>query len=304
MAILLSYKNARGETAILDDTERRFIWENYGRTGTEAPTLEYTEVTYADGSTEIIAINMQPRECTFNFTVPMDKRKPALREKFEALKQQLIQTGAREGDWGQLMIRRPDGRELFLNCAYTGGLDEFIREYPLVGQFSLTFRAQDALFYDGFEQTYTIQQDDRAGYLFMDPALFMDPSLYMMSAQGNTGSDLYINGDLIYPKIIINGPAENISLINKTTGRKIILSSSVSLEMNERITITTEKRNRTIKMRDKNGVTTNLMSKLTSASSLNWWLTRGTNNIEFKNTATTPESYLQFRYKEGYLSAE
>ena len=113
MAILLSYKNARGETAILDDTERRFIWENYGRTGTEAPTLEYTEVTYADGSTEIIAINMQPRECTFMFTVPMDKRKPALREKFEALKQQLIQTGAREGDWGQLMIRRPDGRELF-----------------------------------------------------------------------------------------------------------------------------------------------------------------------------------------------
>lgn len=299
-----TYTNARGEVIVLDHTEweGKWLWEIPGRTGTESPTLKYHEITYADGDTDIVAIEKEPREVTFFYVVRSGT--PNLREKLEDLKQQLIQIGPKPNEWGQLMLRRSDGRPLYLKCVYTGGIDELIRHYPHLNKFSLTFRATDPLFYDGFEQTYTIQQDDRAGYLFMDPALYMDPSLYMMSAQGNTGSDLFINGDLIYPTIIINGPAENISLINKTTSRRIVLSSSVALDMNERITITTEKRNRTIKKRDKDGNTTNLMRYLTTASSLNWWLTRGNNSIEFNNSATTPESYLQFHYKEGFLSAE
>lgn len=340
MAVLLSYTNAKGEEVILDDTERTFLGELYGREGTEAPELDYTEVTYADGSTEIIAINLKPRECTFYFWAPAGK--PHLREYFEDLKQKLIQTGTKSGSWGSLMVRRPDGRPLYLDCAYTGGLDEFVREYPRVTKFALTFRGRDPYFYDDFEQTYTIRQNDREGYLFMDPELFMADaavvdtaeeaiavtgestegnlwwslgsgkyyaikpasSLYMMSAQGNTGSDLYINGEKVYPTIIINGPAENIWIRSKTTGRLIRLTADIVLDVNEKITISTHPMKRSITRRDKYGVTTNLLNKLTGTSSLNWWLVHGSNNIEFNNTATTPETYLQFRYKEGYLSAE
>lgn len=340
MAVLLSYTNARGEEIVLDDTERSFLGELYGREGTEAPELDYSEVTYADGSTEILAINPKPREVTFYFWAPTGK--PHLREAFEELKQKLIQTGNKSGGWGKLMVRRPDGRQLYLDCAYTGGLDEFVREYPRVAQFALTFRARDPYFYDGFEQTYTIRQNDKDGYLFMDPGLYMADaaivssqaeaiaitgestagnlwwsigggkyyaikpasSLYMMSAQGKTGSDLFINGEKVYPTIIINGPAENIWIRNNSTRRIIRLAASVVLDVNEKITINTQPMKRSITMKDKTGTTTNLLPKLTTASTLNWWLVRGSNDIEFNNSATTPETYLQFKYKEGYLSAE
>ncbi|MBQ3579160.1 MAG: hypothetical protein II974_10920, partial [Firmicutes bacterium] len=229
--ILISYTNARGETVVLDDTERTFLGELYGREGCEAPKLEYVEVTYGDGSTEIIAIKMLPRDVTLWFYAPTGK--PHLTEALEDLKSKLIQTGTREGDWGQLMIRRKDGRPLYLNCAYTGGLDEFIRDCPNVGKFSISFHAQDALFYDGFEQSWKFQQNDREGYLFFedDEALTFEDgeTIFFKSAAGTAGDDLYINGDLIYPKIVIAGPAENIKLKNKATGR-IIQPAGVSLE--------------------------------------------------------------------------
>lgn len=304
MPVNISYTNARNEVIVLDNTEweQKLLWSIYGREGFEAPSLSYKEVKYANGDTDILSVEMEPREVTLYFVVRSGT--PHLRMRLEELKKQLIQTGPKNQKWGDLMVRRVDGRELHLNCVYTQGLDEFIRKYPHINKFSLTFRAEDPFFYDGFEQSYMIQQDDRAGYLFMDPELFMDPSLFMMSASGSNGSDLYINGDLVYPTITINGPAENISLTNKTTGRKIELATDVVLDTNEQITITTRKRQRTIRKRDKYGVVTNLVPKLTSASSLNWWLTRGSNIIDFNNSATTPETYLKFVYKEGYLSAE
>ncbi|MBQ9402112.1 MAG: hypothetical protein IJU38_07045 [Clostridia bacterium] len=360
MPVNLSFTNSRGEEIVLDDSEQSFLGELYGRMGTEAPALDYTEITYADGSTKVLAIRMQPRDVTFSFWCPTHKRH--LRQQLEELKQKLIQTGSRdEGEnWGTLMIRRPDGRRLYLDCAYTGGLDAFIRQYPRLTKFNLSFHADDPLFYDGFEQTYIIKQDDRSGYLFMDPDLYMDKavildgadfpsageedpenglspaearareitgdeapgnlywsigsdrwyvivppeSLYMMAAESSTGSDFYLNGEKTYPTIIINGPAENISLTNGNTGRKIVFNASVKLEMNEKIEIETRQRKRRVIKTDKYGVKTNLLSALAGGSSLDWWLVRGSNEILFENSATTPESYLKFVYKEGYLSAE
>ena len=304
--ILVSYTNARGETVVLDDTERTFLGELYGREGCEAPTLEYVDVTYGDGSTETLAIKMKPRDVTLYFWAPTGK--PHLREMLEELKSKLIQTGTREGDWGQLMIRRSDGHPLYLNCAYTGGLDEFIRNCPNVGKFALDFHAQDALFYDGFEQSWKIQQNDYEGYLFFqpleDPLYFQDgETLFFKAASGNGSSDLFINGDLIYPQIIITGPAENIKLTNKTTGR-VIQPSGIVLGVGETITIETKNRRRSIIMKNSSGTKTNIVGSLTAKSSLNWWLTRGSNDIEFQNTATTPESSVRFVYKEGFLSCE
>lgn len=307
MPVKISYTNARGEVAVLDHSEwpDKWLWNIYGSEGLEAPELDYTEVKYGDGSTEIIAINMKPRDVTLYFVVWTGS--PALRDKMDELKSRLIQTGTREGDWGQLMIRRPDGRQLYLNCAYTGGFDEFVRKYPHLNKFSLSFHAQDPLFYDGFEQSFTVRQNDTEGYLFFQPdsnPLYMDPNLFMRSAQGQTLRDVYINGDLIYPTIVISGPAENIRVWNKTTGRIIQFASSIALEPGETITIETKNRKRSVIMQDKTGTKTNIMNKLTASSSLNWWLGRGSNNIEFRNSATTAESALKFIYKEGYLSAE
>lgn len=197
--ILISYTNARGEEVILDDTEKSFLGELYGREGCEAPELEYEEVTYADGSTQLVAINMKPRDVTLYFWAPTDRRKTHLREKMEDLKQTLIQTGVRDDEWGKLMIRRPDGRKLYLTCAYVGGLDEFIRVYPRLNKFSLTFHAESPYFYDGFELSVTSKQDDRAGYLMFATATICDTLAEAQEIAGNDPNNYFrISGTTKY----------------------------------------------------------------------------------------------------------
>ena len=301
--ILVSYTNARGETVVLDDTERTFLGELYGREGVEAPALEYVEITYADGSTEILAVNIKPRDVTLYFWVPT--RQPHHRVMLEAIKQKLIQSGIKSGDWGKLMIRRPDGHALYLDCVYTGGFDEFVREWPNLGKFSLTFHAEDPLFHDDFETVYVFEDLGDMLYFEPEPKLyFREGDLFMRSGSATTENVIQIDGEKVYPKITITGPAANIGIINVTTGKQIVLSIDVVLGSGDTITIVTEKlKSRSITMKQ-NGVTTNLLNKLTAASSLNFWLARGQNRIQFTNASVGAQSSLQFVYKEGYLSAE
>lgn len=299
--IMISYTNARGEEIILDDTETPYKGWMFSSEGLEAPELEYVEVTYADGSTEIIAVNVKPRDVTLYFY--NSTRSQQEDEGLRVLKQKLIQSGIKKGDWGKLMIRRKDGRKLYLDCVYTGGFDDCKRTHPRMVKFALMFHAEDPYFHDDFDTKYTIKQTE--GYLYFrpEPLLYMGSDIYMRSAEASTQNELYVSGEKVYPKIIINGPAENISIVNNTTGRQITLSSSVVLEAGEQITIITENRKRKITKKNKYNVTTNIMRYLTASSSLNFWLVRGSNDITFTNSATTKQSYLQFIYKEGYLSA-
>ena len=300
--INVSYTNARGETVILDDTERTFLGELYGREGCEAPSLDYVEVTYADGSTEILAVNIKPRDVTLYFWIPT--RKPHHRALLDEIKQKLIQTGPKGTSWGELMIRRPDGRPVYLSSVYTGGLDEVIREYPNITKAALTFHAEDALFHDNFETVWYMRQG--MDYLYFQPAddLLMTDDLYMRTAAGTIEDTLTIDGERVYPTITITGPAANMVLTNETTGRMIALDASVSLEPGEYITIITDRMKKRSITKVSGTTKTNLLNKLTAGSSLNFWLSRGLNTLAFTNTATTPQSSVELRYKERYLSAE
>ena len=301
--ILVSYTNARGETVVLDDLERTFVGELYGREGVEAPALDYVETTYADGSTEILAVNVQPRDVTLYFWAPT--RQPHHRVMLEEIKQKLIQSGSKTGSsWGKLMTRRPDGRALYLNCVYTGGFDEFVREYPNLGKFSLTFHAEDPLFHDDFDTVVAFGELGSMLYFEPEPRLYFDAGIYMKSSASTTTNTIRIDGEKVYPTITITGPASNIGIINVTTGKRIALSSDVILGIGDTITITTDKlTGRAITM-TQSGITTNLLPKLTASSSLNWWLERGDNRVRFQNASVGPSSSVRLSYKEGYLSAE
>ena len=386
MPVRLSYINARGDEAILDDDEGSFAHELIGREGMEFPELKLNEHEYGNGFTDIVAITVKNRKVTCYFWAdPPDI--PHWEEKFNEVKSILLQTGQKENEWGKLKIRMEDGHYVYLNCVYEKGLDSVIRDNLSRVKFSLTFKATDPYFYNGFEYSYTIGQSDEHGYLFMKDCLIVDskkeavnitnestagnswfevktpnkgtkyycilknstvymkdsvksntlsaakaiaepdggasmlnllywgvPSnsnaqyyytikpettLYMRSAEGNIQEDYYVQAERVYPKIVINGPAENVCLINETTGRKIELSSAVKLATNKKITIITTPMKRSIKRSS-----TNLIPYLSDDSTLDWYLDHGINSIVFNNSSTTPETYLRFYYTERRLSVQ
>ena len=335
--ILISYTNARGEEIILDDTERSFMGELYGREGTEAPTLKYTEILYGDGSSDIVVVNPMPRTVTLYFyAVTKDWLS---RHELEEIKQKLIQTGSRSGSWGQLKIWQPDQNAYkYLNCVYTGGFDSFVRDYPYVTKFALTFRANDPYFYNGYQTVYVVEPDASKGYLMMKDlsfagaydfsddnstdnpnGLYMLPltdtahddlehnetSVYMVSAASESTDDIILTSQKIYPKITIAGSATNIRLINTLTGRKIEFTADVIVDGMHSIVIETKPLHRkVVQVNLVTGEEVSLISKMTADSNLDFYLDRGTNVIKFRNSEATPESSCTFEYTEGFLSAE
>lgn len=316
--ILVSYINARGEEIVLDESEGGDIVELYGREGTEAPALKYTEVLYGDGSSDIVLVKPMSRTVTLTFAVKSTSW--LSRRVFEDVKQKLIQTGSNGGNWGKLKIWVPDESEYrYLNCVYTGGLDSFTRKYPNVSKFELTFRASDPLFYAGYETHYVIEPDAKYGYLLMNQGLFMKPltdpehddiesnpdSVYMISAQSETEDDIRLDSQRIYPQISISGSAKNIRLLNETTGKKIEFDPTVMVDGMNRIVIETKPlRRKVVSVNLTTGSETNLIGKLTDDSTLDFFLDRGENVIRFRNSESTPDSTCTFTYTEGFLSAE
>ena len=376
MPIRLSYINARGEEAILDDDENSFAHELTGRSGVEFPKIKISGNTFSDGMTEVVSITLNKRSITLHFWADVLDI-PHWEDKFDEVKSILLQTGQQKDNWGKLKIRLLDGHYVYLNCVYEKGLDSLVRDNNTRVKFNLTFLATDPYFYNGFEYTYTISQSDKEGYLYFNDAtivntkkeaqqltgvndadimwwylkdikkyyaikpttsLYMNnakifskssdainatkensagnlwyetntegvkeyytilpaTTLFMRTADTNMGRELYIQCEKVYPEIVINGPAENISILNETTGRKIQLSSDVKLDINQQIVVCTTPRKRSIK---RSGA--NLIPKLTNDSTLDWWLEHGNNKITFSNSAMTPETYLRFAYTERRTS--
>jgi len=337
MPILISYENARGEEIVLDDTERSFLGELYGRQGTEAPKLKFSEILYGDGSTDIVAMAAEPREVTLYFWAPAGT--PKFRQRLEDIKQKLVQTGSRTGGWGKLKIRRPDGVMVVLNCAYIAGMDDLVRDAPKAIKFALTFRANDPLFYASHVSRFVVRAVDAKGYLLELPltftgdvydfdednieanpdGLFMAPlddpindnyianpdSIYMLAASNESGSELELDCQKVWPDITVTGPAKNIRIVNKFTGKKIEFDSTVETDGENSILIVTRPLHRkVVKVNGSTGVETNILGKLTADSSLDFFLERGTNLIIFRNDEATPETACTFSYTEGWLSAE
>ena len=247
------------------------------------------------------------------------------------MKLKLIQTGARSGTWGRLKIWVPEiGAYKVLNCVYTGGMYDAIREYPTHVKFSLTFRANDPLFYNDYQTIYAIEAYDASGYLMMhdleDPdnddsahnpgGTYMhaldDPShddsehnpdsTYMLSAAYDTAEDLIHQTNRIWPLITFFGNSKNIRIVNDLTGKKLEFTNDVELDGTNRIVIETQPLHRKcVLVDDLTGIETSILSKLTPDSSLDFYIERGTNTIHYRNSEATGGSGVSFTYTEGSM---
>ena len=94
-------------------------------------------------------------------------------------------------------------------------------------------------------------------------------------------------------------------MLEKGGARKIEFDSSVETDGENYIVIETKPLHKKIvRVNKTTGVETNIMGKLTSDSNLDFYLERGVNVIQYRNSESSPETSCTFTYTEGFLTAE
>ena len=308
MPARLSYINARGVETVLDDDEHTMWYELQGRTGFEAPTIETESVTYGDGSTRIISVTPKERAVTCYFWSLMERSD--FERRFNALKQSIMQIGNRDGNWGKLKIRREDGSYVYLNCVYTGGLDSTTRDSHVRILFYLTFTAVDPYFYSSNETSFSIKPYQSGTYLHfrsktapVKERFHFGNATYFRSADTAYFDIVKMDCAKVNPTITIVGPAQNISIENKTNGKKIAFEPEFKILYGETVVIQTESGNRSCTYNQIGTDGVNGLSYLTADTVLDFSLDYGDNKLIYTNAYVDKRSSCKFSYKEGWLSA-
>lgn len=301
MTALVTFINARGQEIVLDDLPRTFAGELYGRQGFEAPKLKYAETRYGSGAAEVLSVELEPREVTLFFWIPTGT--PELEARFERLKAGILQIGRQTGDWGTLRIAKKDGSFADLNCVYTGGLDDTVRESWSWVKFALTFRAADPLFYDLSTTVTKMSTYSEGDRLVFRSTTHFGENTHFRSSDANHEETIEVTGFRTYPDITITGPAANIRIINTSTGRTIRLDSDFALLPGESLEIHTRPNDRSAWWHRQDHTTVKALRYLTADSTLDWYLTGGENVLQFRNTILSPLSICTLSYRAGFLSA-
>lgn len=112
---------------------------------------------------------------------------------------------------------------------------------------------------------------------------------------------IVINNDGQVPvpiEVFFDGPATNPRLYNTTTGEFMFLSGTI--ESNQRVTITTGYRNKSVKIFD--GVNIRGGEYMLEDSSTFFWLTTGENKLTFSTTDDETVTDVRIKYQRGYYS--
>lgn len=196
-----------------------------------------------------------------------------------------------KGD-GRLRVIAADGVQRDLVCRYKGGVDISEKKAAKIGNLQavvLVFRAFDPFWYDTTTKVHTFDPGTTATFFPFFPLRLSSSSVF---------ADFTINneGDVeTWPEWYIEGPGENLTIRNLTTGR--VLRLETYLQEGESITIDTQPNKKIIVKSDG----TNLFATQTDDSSL-WSLQDGINNIRIEMGGTLAQSKVHLNYKNRYWS--
>ena len=297
----LSYITSSGEEIILDNYQmERNIWEIYGRTGFDAPALEYQDEIYADGYSETLAVRIPPRDIAINLVIrgsTMYGRDMIVRQTVN----KLLEHGVRNS-WGKLRIKRSDGSYVYLNCHYSGGFDTVAMTDPKITLLNLNFHASDPFFYSEDETEFYYSDTEQIGLYFGDEFYF-DSRTYFMG--GNVTSETIVknDGQIAYPVITVTGPAKNLKFVNSRNNGRIEIDENFVLAAGETLIIDCRDRMRGITLRDSGGQLTDKTNLLKLGSSLVFPIEQGDNNIEITYTDTSAATSVDFVFQKRWLSA-
>lgn len=296
----LSYITSRGEEIVLDNYDgERSIWELWGRMGFAAPPVEYVDEQYADGYTETLAVRIPPRDVTLNLAIrgfTMSGRDQILHRIINKMEEHGVKR-----EWGRLKVSRSDGREVYLNCFYSGGVESLSETEPFVHLLSINFHAPDPYFYDFTPTKFYFADTEQIGLYFGDEFIFGSRTYFMGGAMSSE-TIVKNQGQVTYPEITVVGPAKNIKLQNQLNGAEIALEDGFQLFVGETMVIDCRDRKRSITL-IKDSVRSDITNKLRLGSSLVFPLATGDNNIKITYTDTTAITSVTFAFQQRWLSA-
>ena len=293
----VSYITESGDEIILASEEINRYWVTYKRKGFDGPPLRTEKRQYADGTTEILAIFMKERPLTLSM-VAMGKTSMERDAIISNIVSRITQLGTGR-KWGKLKVCTNDGRFLFIDCAYTGGLENANRVFPRIQQFDLNFLSGNGYFYDAEETSISTRAIENLVYLSDD--LYLSNLLYL--TDGISSIVIENTGEEFYPIVEISGPASVIKIKNSATNKTLAVDPDFHILSGEKLIFDCIEHEQSITYEDENGVITDVTDKLTLGSSLVWEILKGQNAIEFTFSDGDTDTSATIRYRQRYLNA-
>lgn len=297
----LSYITDSGEEIVLSCEGFYKWWECYGRKGFTAPQLKTEEAKYADGSSEIMAIRMKPRTLVVEM-VTLGKTNNERDEILRNIASSLIRIGSNL-KIGKLKITRLDGKTVYIDCAYTGGMDEITQKYPRFQRYNLRFYSVNGYFYDPETTNYDIDIFQTQGLLnFGNNFHFKDTTFFRSNGLSHERT-VHLDGYRAYPLITITGPANNLMIANKTTNRTVAFDPTFFLLTGDSLEIETNPSGRGSVVKRADGTEEDGFRYLLPESNLDWYLNNGENEISYRNSNNNSTTICRLSYQQLWLGA-
>lgn len=194
---------------------------------------------------------------------------------------------------GALRVTAIDGQAREIACRYVSGFEGAMTEAtwsPVMARRVLVFQADDPYWYDATPVT--------AQYGLSTPSVFFPIFPLVLSASTVLADATLVNdGDVeAWPVWDVAGPGDNLVLRNLTTGRAIVLNSSLTL--GQSVEIDTRPGAKTVVRNDG----ANLFGQLSADSAL-WQLVRGSNLVRLELNGATVDSTVSLSFRRRWLGA-
>ena len=293
----LYFVNSDGVRVDLSIEGKTDAWELIGRRGFSAPPVELITQRYANGVTKLLRRLIEPRTVSISMVVVGNST-----EERDAVFFDMIGKLFGSGDGvGRLYAMRSDGLEVYLNCAYSQGLDVF-EEYRKFHRFSLDFYASDPYFYRELQSTDIIVPPENKltlhdGFIVGN---YHKIGEYIGEGYGIVNNNSQVTLD---PIIQLKGARGSFTVTNEATG-KYIKMNNLALVASDTLVINTRQNERGIYIVHADG------SKEQAGQYLSWStidfdfpILVGENPINFEVGVGSATEYLRFMLAEQYLSA-
>ncbi|MFI9598941.1 phage distal tail protein [Streptomyces sp. NPDC052043] len=282
------WTDPRGTVTKLSDWENGWLLQP-GAKGLDMPQYAYTtdESPGIDGHA-LRDVRAQAKEIVLPVAFWVHDSRQAYKQRRRAL----IKSMNPKRGVGTLTLIEPDGATRSIGAYYTGGL-EGDESLDAAGERwcinALTF-ATPSPYWIGAEASLEFKTGS-AGTFFPFLPLTVGDSQVLGSVTIDNDGD-----DDAWPVWTIKGPATSITLINQTTGLRLVLTRTITAA--DTIVIDTRERQQTALL---NG-TTNLWPDLSTDSDL-WPLAEGVNQCSLTVAGSTGATSVRLTYQPRYLAS-
>lgn len=183
---------------------------------------------------------------------------------------------------------RHAGRQLV--CCYEAGLETYAEEFPMLGLTELAFHAADPYWQDSVENQVVATLDNTTHTWFPMLPLILGASDAFASVVANNTGDVDA-----WPIITVNGPGEELSIINETTGMRWDFDGVIAA--GSQLVVDTRPGMKSVRL---NGV--NAFGRLAQDSSL-WPIVRGPNRVTIDFANITTATIVRFAWRKKWLAA-